>query len=144
MSEQNYSNHRRYIPLYHFVTGFIVSVLFISSIYYSIKAAVNHVPMRSELFFLLISFVLVVIFWYARSFAERVQDRVIRLEENFRCYLLTGKTLENKLTIQQIIGLRFASDEEFIELSQKALNENMSKEEIKKAVKNWRADFNRC
>jgi len=144
MNEQNYSNHRRYVPLYHFITSFIIVVLFVTSIYYTIAAAVNHLSMRPGLFLFLISVVLISLFWYARSFAEIVQDRVIRMEENFRSFLLTGKPLDKKLTLQQIIGLRFASDEEFPELAAKALNENMSREDIKKAVKNWRADNYRC
>jgi hypothetical protein len=57
--------------------------------------------------------------------------------------LLTGKPLDSKLTIRQIIGLRFASDEEFPELAKKAVADNLSEEDIKKAVKNWRADFYR-
>jgi hypothetical protein len=96
------------------------------------------------LFLFLISIAFLSLFYYARSFAERAQDRAIRAEENFRYYLLTGKPLDKKLTIQQIIGLRFASDEEFPDLVKRALDENLGNEDIKKAVKNWRADNNRC
>jgi hypothetical protein len=58
--------------------------------------------------------------------------------------LLTGKPLDSKLTIRQIIGLRFASDEEFPSLAQKAAEEGMSEDDIKKAVKNWRGDYYRA
>jgi hypothetical protein len=77
-------------------------------------------------------------------FALKAQDRAIRAEENFRHYLLTGKPLDSKLTIRQIIGLRFASDEEFPSLAQKAAEEGMSEDDIKKAVKNWRGDYYRA
>tara|TARA_R110000868_G_C10969416_1_gene769538 strand:+ start:167 stop:370 length:204 start_codon:yes stop_codon:yes gene_type:complete len=61
----------------------------------------------------LVLVVLFFVFFYLRDFALKAQDRVIRAEEGFRCYILTGKTLDEKLTMRQIIGLRFASDDEF-------------------------------
>jgi hypothetical protein len=144
MGEQNYSNHRRYVPLYHGLTFAIIVLLLVSSIYYTIAEIVNHSSLKPGLFLFLISIAFLSLFYYARSFAERAQDRAIRAEENFRYYLLTGKPLDKKLTIQQIIGLRFASDEEFPDLVKRALDENLGNEDIKKAVKNWRADNNRC
>lgn len=79
-------------------------------------------------------------FFYLRVFPLRAQDRLIRLEENLRYKEITGKKLDSNLTIRQIIGLRFASDEEIVELAKKAVAENMSEAAIKKAVKNWRVD----
>ena len=67
----------------------------------------------------------------------------IRAEENLRHFALTGKLLDSRLTIKQIIGLRFASDAEFVELARKAAYEGLSQDAIKRAVKNWRADHNR-
>jgi len=84
------------------------------------------------------------LFFFARNFALKAQDRAIRAEENFRHYLLTGKPFDSKLTLRQIIGLRFASDEEFPELAKKASEESLSEEDIKKAIKNWKADFDRA
>jgi len=57
---------------------------------------------------------------------------------------MTGKLLDSKLTTRQIIGLRFASDDEFLELANKAVSENMSENDIKKAVKNWKPDTYRA
>lgn len=54
--------------------------------------------------------------------------------------MLTGKLLDSRVTTRQVVGLRFASDEEFVALAQKAAEENLSEDQIKKAVKNWRAD----
>jgi hypothetical protein len=140
MSQQNYSNHKRYVFMYHAVTFSIIIILFISSIYYTISEAVKGASMKPGLFLFLISFVLLSLFGFARLFALKAQDRAIRAEENFRHYLLTGKPFDSKLTVRQIIGLRFASDEEFPELAKKAVESNMSEDDIKKAIKNWRAD----
>jgi Family of unknown function (DUF6526) len=90
-----------------------------------------------------ISFVLLILFWFARAFALKAQDRAIRAEENFRYFILTGKPFPKELQMSQIIALRFAGDEEFAALTQKALSENLSQKQIKEAVKNWRVDNNR-
>ncbi|MBK9247855.1 MAG: hypothetical protein IPM69_07035 [Ignavibacteria bacterium] len=82
-------------------------------------------------------------FVFMRMFPLSVQDRLIRSEENFRMYLLTGKLLDPNITIPQIIALRFASDEEFVALAERALKENMSSKQIKQAIKQWRADYAR-
>jgi hypothetical protein len=79
-------------------------------------------------------------FYFLRAFALKAQDRAIKAEENFRHYLLTGKPLSTDLSMRQIIGLRFASDEEFPALAEKAAKEKLSENDIKKAVKNWKAD----
>jgi hypothetical protein len=81
--------------------------------------------------------------FYTRTFALIAQDRVIKAEENLRYYLLTGKTLDAKLKVRQIIGLRFASDEEFPALVEKALKEKLSEKDIKKSIINWRPDHYR-
>ena len=69
--------------------------------------------------------------------------RAIRAEENFRHFVLTGKPFDKELRMGQIIALRFASDEEFVALAKRAVDEKMSQKQIKEAVQNWRADHNR-
>lgn len=140
MNQQNYKNHRRYIIMYHGVTFLLIVILLVSSVYYTIKAAKEGSTMRPALFVFLISFVLLNLFFFARYFAARVQDRAIRAEENFRHFILTGKPFDSKLTMRQIIGLRFASDEEFPGLAKQAVENSMSEDEIKRSIKNWRAD----
>ena len=54
------------------------------------------------------------VFFFCRMFPLQAQDRAIRAEENLRHYVLAGKLLDSRLTIRQIIGLRFAIDEEFV------------------------------
>ena len=78
-----------------------------------------------------------------RTYALKAQDRAIRAEENLRHFILTGKPFDARLTIQQIIGLRFASDEELPVLAQKAAEEGLSSKQIKQAIQHWRADYYR-
>ena len=143
MKIQNYKNHRKYVFLYHGLTFALILILLISSVYYTIRAGNTGESLKPGLFLFVVTIVLFFLFFYARQFALKAQDRAIRAEENFRHYLLTGKPLDSKLTIRQIIGLRFVSDEEFPELARKAAEENLSEEDIKKAIKNWRADYYR-
>ena len=140
MSTQNYANHRKYVIGYHFITFTIAFLLLIISIYNFYLAVNGTGDMRYGVMFLLISFIIISMFFYSRIFALKAQDRAIRAEENFRHYLLTGNIFDSKITLPQILALRFASDEEFTELTKKAAAENLSSDEIKKLIKNWRAD----
>lgn len=144
MKTQNYSNHRKFVPMYHFFTFFLILLMLISSVYYSATAPNHGITLKQGLFLLLISVILMLLFFFCRIFALKAQDRAIRAEENFRHYILTGKPLDPRLTTRQIIGLRFASDEEFLELAKTAAEKGMSEEEIKKAIKNWKGDFYRA
>lgn len=85
----------------------------------------------------------VLIGYFARAFALKAQDRAIRAEENLRHFAMTGKLLDKRLTISQVIALRFASDEEFVSLAQKAADGNISAKDIKTSIKNWRGDYYR-
>jgi len=142
MNEQNFKNHGRYIPLWHFITPVILVAILGGSIVNLIHAdAHTH---YSAALIVLISLVLFIIYWYARSFALRAQDRAIRAEENFRHFILTGKQFDNRIRMSQIIALRFAPDEEFVELAKKAVDKNLSQKEIKQEIKNWKADHHRA
>lgn len=71
------------------------------------------------------------------------QNRIVRLEVRFRYYRLTHKNfedIEKQLTLSQILALRFASDQEFVELIEKSINEKLSPTEIKKQIKTWVSD----
>ena len=144
MKQQNYSNHKRYVPMYHFFTFFLILLLLVSSVYYTYTEYSKGVSMKPGLFLFVISIVLLSLFTFSRMFALMAQDRAIRAEENFRHFLLTGKPLDSKLTMRQVIGLRFASDEEFPELAKKAAESGISEDEIKKSIKNWKADTYRA
>lgn len=138
---QQYSNHTRMIPLWHYITGMLVIALpggAIVNLFHSTPE--TH---YGNALLVVISFILLTVFWYTRWFALRAQDRAIRAEENLRHYVMTGKLLDKKLRTSQVIALRFASDEEFVALAEKAAAENLSPKQIKQAVKEWRADYHR-
>jgi Family of unknown function (DUF6526) len=92
---------------------------------------------------IIVTLAMILQFFFSRIFPLKAQDRAIRAEENLRHYVLTGKLLDHRLKIQQIIALRFAPDEEFVELARKAADQGLSNDDIKKSVKQWRADHYR-
>jgi hypothetical protein len=82
-------------------------------------------------------------FYFIRTFPLKAQDRAIRAEESLRYFILTRKPFDSSLTMGQIIALRFAPDDEFVPLVDRAVKESLSPSDIKKAIKNWRADHHR-
>lgn len=143
MQNQDYKNHSRLVPLYHGVTFLAILALVIGSFINLYQVIATGGGLYSASLICLISMILVMLFFFARSFALRAQDRAIRAEENFRYFVLTGKRLDSSLTMSQVIGLRFAEDEEFVELAQRAVKENLSSKQIKQAIKKWKADHHR-
>jgi len=118
-----------------------ILALIIGAVINLIKTAPENLYSASLI--LLMAVLLLFAFAFLRSFALKAQDRAIRAEENFRYYLLTNKALPSALSMRQIVGLRFASDEEFVALAEKAVKENLTEEGIKKAIKNWKGDYYR-
>ena len=141
MSDQNIKNHRRYITMWHWVTGGAIVLVLIGSIITFVHSDGNL--RHASIMLILISLILASLFWFARRFALKAQDRAIRAEENFRHFILTGKPLDSRLRMSQIVALRFASDEEFPSLAEKAVDEKLKSYEIKTIIKNWRPDHNR-
>ena len=142
MKEQNLQNHYRYVPLYHYVSSTLILAILIGSIINLCHCTPETCYSASLIVALTVTLGLV---WYfARSFALKAQDRAIRAEENFRHFILAGKPLDSKLSIGQIIALRFAGDDEFVALAKRAVDENLPNKEIKQAIKNWRADHDRA
>lgn len=143
MEQQSYANHRRYMPLYHFVLTFLVLAAIGGSLYNLYQAWCRESGRGEAVLILVLVIIVFIEGALLRSFALKAQDRAIRAEENLRHFALTGSLLNPKLDIRQIVGLRFASDEEFAELAERAAKEGLSETDIKKAVKNWRGDLYR-
>jgi len=121
--EQNFKNHGRYIPLWHFITPLIILVILVMSIINLRHSDMHAHDLHMWLPIILIPVAMLSLWWYERAFAIKAQDRAIRAEENFRHYILTGKPLDNRLGMGQIIALRFASDEEMPALAKRAAEE---------------------
>lgn len=143
MQEQNFKNHSRYVPLYHFVTFALILAVLIGSVINLNAAISSGEGVYSASLITVLAVIVLLVCWYARAFAIKAQDRAIRAEENFRHFIATGKPFDSRLRMGQIIALRFAGDDEFVALAKKAVDENMPAKAIKMAVKNWKADNNR-
>lgn len=142
MSTQNYQNHTQRVPGF-LALGLVLLIAFIGACVNLYQSLGDHQRVYSAS--LLVVVVVCVFFTaaFARTFALKAQDRAIRAEENLRHYVLTGKLLDGRLTVPQIVALRFAGDEEFPGLANEAASCNLEPKAIKLKVKNWRGDFYR-
>ncbi|RYD76015.1 MAG: hypothetical protein EOP53_15495 [Sphingobacteriales bacterium] len=141
---QDYKSHRRLSPLYHGLTGGLIVLTLIGSLVNLSESWKDHDRFYSASLLVVVSLLFILMFFIQRGFALRAQDRAIRAEENFRFYILTGKPFDKRLKMGQIIALRFAPDEELVELAQQAAEKNMTNDEIKRAIKQWKADHHRA
>ena len=140
---QNYSNHARFVPLYHgLLSGLIVAGLIGScvNVYFSIG---DHERIYNASLILLLEVVAGLLFVFCRVFALKAQDRAIQAEQNLRHFAATGRLLDARLSVLQIVALRFASDAEFVELAARSAEQTLTPTDIKNAVTNWRGDYYR-
>ena len=138
---QNYKNHRQIVVSYHIFTWLGILALLAGTIRNLIYSTRDNLYSSSLL--VLVAVLLVSIALHARRFGLIAQDRAIRAEENLRYFMLTGKPMDSRISLSQIIALRFASDEELPGLAQRAVNEKLSNNAIKKLIRTWRADTHR-
>ncbi len=140
--EQNYATHRRFHPIFHFFVVPVLALNVLVAIYWFLKY-----PRWQMAWGVLVAITLVLVALLARYYALRQQDRIIRLEETLRLQRLLPDDLRpriNELRTAQLIGLRFCSDEELPEAARAVLaGEVKTPEEIKRGVKQWRADHHR-
>src|SRR5579862_4289257 len=141
---QNLKNHARFYPIFHF---FVLPMLLLNIIF-SIYATIHHWPEHRILFlwWIAMSLVLFVMAGAARGGALKVQDRIIRLEERLRLAALLpaeDRAHVHELSVEQLIALRFASDEELPALVRKTLTQNLEPKAIKQSIVNWRGDYHR-
>ncbi len=142
MKTQNFKSHGRLVTGYHKVLYPMLLAGLVGSCINLSHSCANGNYYASSLIVLLFLCVFLSAY-FGRSFALKAQDRAIRAEENMRHFVMTGKPLPSALTIRQIIGLRFASDEEYLELIKDAIENNLKEKQIKAKIKNWKADFYR-
>ncbi|MDE3154493.1 MAG: hypothetical protein KGN76_05285 [Acidobacteriota bacterium] len=136
---QTFENHARVVPAYHFVA----LPIFALNILWQTYTLVRH-PSAAAVVGLLVALALAILALYARVFALTAQDRVIRLEMRLRLREQLPADLQSRIpafTVDQLVGLRFASDAELAELARTVLRDHIAdRTAIKKMVKNWQAD----
>jgi hypothetical protein len=139
---QSFENHAKIVLGYHRIT----TLLLFSVLIWTVSRLFDELS-TGRLFDLLLVLGVIMVGFYARTFATGVQDRVIRLEERLRMQRLFPDDLQGRigeLTTSQLIALRFASDDELEELTRRVLREGISdRKTIKKAIRTWRPDHQR-
>ena len=139
---QNFDNHRKFVPGFHIVAFGPLAL----NLFYSLYVVVTALSVDSVMA-LLLAFAVILVMFYARTFALGTQDRVIRLEERLRLHEILPpdqKRNIDALTTGQLIGLRFASDGEVAALVAAVCTEGIEdRDKIKKRVTNWRPDHQR-
>jgi len=141
METQSFSNHVRVHPVYHYVAVPVSLALVLAGLlnlifYFSISATILFISM----------IILHLAIFLSRDYAKKNQDRIIRAELRLRYFQLTGKRLEemeSQLAIGQLLALRFASDEEFIDLIHNPETPKKKPEAIKRQIIQWNADWMR-
>jgi hypothetical protein len=136
---QNLKNHARFDPPFHFV----LLIVFLANLIISIVYVVRH-PCFHSAWFVVLSVAAILALLKMRMYPMKVQDRVIRLEERMRLQALAPAewhTQIYRLSEDQLIGLRFAADDEVVELAKQALEHNLTRMQIKERIKDWRGDY---
>jgi uncharacterized membrane protein YciS (DUF1049 family) len=140
MATQNFSNHTKFVPAFHFFT---LPVLVLNLGWSCYRWKISEFSFGG-LVNVLLGVALILGFLFARLFALTVQDRVIRLEERLRLERLLPDDLKLRIeefSISQLVGLRFACDAELPALARKVLAENLrDRRQIKRLVQNWKPD----
>jgi Family of unknown function (DUF6526) len=138
-SPQSFSHHTRWDPPFHFFILPVFAITLIGFIIFVLRRPSIH-----SAWMIVVMLALITAIFKIRLYALRVQDRVIRLEERLRLATLCDPSFRPRiaeLTESQLVALRFASDAELPALAARALNEKLTKSDIKKAIQNWRPDY---
>ena len=135
---QSFKNHARFDPPFHAVLFLVLVVNLVVSIVYVVRQ-----PCFYSAWFVVLSLAVFIGLFRMRQYPMKVQDRVIRLEERLRLQALAPAewhTQIYRLTEDQLIGLRFAADDEVVDLAKQALEHNWNRKQIKERIQSWRAD----
>lgn len=140
---QNFKNHGAIDPWFHYVLFLILVLNLGYALCHLVLSILHHQFHFFSAWMVVLSFAAFVLWVKIRTYSLKVQDRVIRLEERLRLQSLAPADWQKqilRLSEAQLIGLRFAPDEEVVELAKQALAENLTRKQIKERIKNWRAD----
>jgi hypothetical protein len=141
--EQNYQNHARLFPLFHYVALPILFGNFLVSVWH-----LWETPDLSTVWSTIFAFGLVALALSARTMALTVQDRVIRLEMQLRLMRVLPPDLQGRIASlgrAHFVALRFAADDELPELVREITDGRLhTQKEIKQRVKRWQPDWLRA
>lgn len=145
---QNYNNHTRTYKPHMYVFAPVTLILAIYSFYKFGTSTHTHPDVSGIWMVLGIALILILIlsFMLRVHYALTLQNRIILQEMDFRYYRLTGQSMEEmnlNLTDAQIFALRFASDEELMQLTRAVQENNLTPDTIKRSIKTWKADHRR-
>ena len=135
---QTYATHRRFEPLQHFVLIPFFLVTVVATAYTLVRR-----PALATLWIALLALAILALTVQVRVYSLKVQDRLIRLEEQLRLARVLPEDLKARipdLSVKQLVGLRFASDAELADRVREALDQNLDGEAIKKRIQTWRPD----
>lgn len=140
---QNYRNHTRLLPAFHF---FVIPILLLNTL--NAGRYLWRTPNLGTEFGLVVAAALLTLAFLARTQALTVQDRVIRLEMRLRLRQILPPDLQahiHDLSHRQLVALRFASDDELAELVREIVAGKLqTSKDIKLRVKSWQADYLRA
>jgi Family of unknown function (DUF6526) len=137
---QTYATHRQLVPLFHVVLSGTLLVTLIGAGVNLYESLGDSQRLYSASLILVQTVALLLLYYFCRAFPLKAQDRAIRAEEQLRHYVLAGRLPDARLTIGQFVALRFASDGEVVALAQRAADQAMTPDAIKREIKTWRAD----
>lgn len=139
---QTYKNHTRLDPAYHYIAAPILLLNFVFAIYATIHTWPSGA--HTHLWWIVVSAALIILVTKTRTYALKVQDRIIRLEERQRLAAILSPSdvaaAIAQISEAQLIALRFAPDDELAALVHKTLTQNLAPKAIKQNIVNWRAD----
>ncbi|MGC1171063.1 MAG: DUF6526 family protein [Candidatus Acidiferrales bacterium] len=141
---QNFANHAKMVPMFHYVVLPILAVNLVSSIFGLVRSIRTETLSWHPVLGFLVAAALLLLALYARMFALAVQDRVIRLEMQLRLQNLLPADVRPRIpefTASQLVALRFAGDAELPDLARKVLAENLrERKAIKQLIRDWQPD----
>ena len=140
---QTYANHSRIVPGYHWILTLVLLASLGGAVTVLVRALMRGSGRLSAAVLVLLVVAAIQLMWFVRIFPLKAQDRAIRAEENLRHVVLTGAPLDARLRVGQVVALRFASDDELVELAKRAAEESLPPKAIKQAIRTWRADIHR-
>lgn len=137
MNGQTYANHR-HRPTLWLIIALLAVIGLVMSVFLMLlrPAIVTLAPV-------LIALALILTVWMVRQYALRLQNRIIRLEMQVRLARLGRAADGDRLSVPQLVALRFASDQEIGSILDKALADKLEPDQIKRAVSNWQGDHMR-